>query len=118
MEFVGLYQLVDGQKYNNHKFLALSRARLFLNNLCFIFELQGLQENRNKLSRSIPSLKNDKQKINNVIEEVNKIKKKIKSKEELLQETSDHLQSILLNLPKLFSYTLINLFIFFNSFGL
>ena len=67
----------------------------------FIFELQGLQENRNKLSRSIPSLKNDKQKINNVIEEVNKIKKNIKSKEELLQETSDHLQSILLNLPNL-----------------
>ena len=28
----------------------------------FIFELQGLQENRNKLSRSIPSLKNDKTK--------------------------------------------------------
>ena len=67
----------------------------------FIFELQGLQENRNKLSRSIPSLKNDKEKINNVIEEVNKIKKNIKSKEELLQETSDLLQSILLNLPNL-----------------
>ena len=67
----------------------------------FIFELQELQENRNKLSRSIPSLKNDKEKINNVIEEVNKIKKNIKSKEELLQETSDHLQSILLNLPNL-----------------
>ena len=67
----------------------------------FIFELQGLQENRNKLSRSIPSLKNDKEKINNVIEEVNKIKKNIKSKEELLQETSDNLQSILLNLPNL-----------------
>ena len=43
----------------------------------FIFELQELQENRNKLSRSIPSLKNDKEKIDNVIEEVNKIKKKI-----------------------------------------
>ncbi len=36
----------------------------------FIFELQELQENRNKLSRSIPSLKNDKEKIDNVIEEV------------------------------------------------
>ena len=66
----------------------------------FIFELQELQENRNKLSRSIPSLKNDKEKINNVIEEVNKIKN-IKSTEELLRETSDHLQSILLNLPNL-----------------
>ena len=65
----------------------------------FTFELQELQNLRNKLSKSISKITDNKKEVDKVIVEVSKIKEKIKVTEEKLLEVSNDLSSILLNLP-------------------
>ena len=63
------------------------------------FELQGLQNRRNKLSKLIPKINNQQDEIEKIIKEVNKIKEDIKVAEKKLNEKSNNLDKILLNLP-------------------
>ena len=64
-----------------------------------IAELQELQNKRNNFSKSIAQIKNNKEEVERIIIKVNKIKFDMKQKEEKLNEVSNQLNLILLNLP-------------------